>query len=66
MRIYNFNTGEYPFDQYFKKLYDIDSLESIHTLHNSSVVFDMQNNSEYFTVTLKGKIVILSTFMMNF
>ncbi len=46
MRIYNFNTGRYPFDQYFKKLYDIDSLENIHTLHNSSVVFDMQNNSD--------------------
>lgn len=46
MRIYNFNTGKYPFDQYFKKLYDIDSLENIHTLHNSSVVFDMQNNSD--------------------
>ena len=46
MKIYKYNKDIYDFRTYFRELYNIDDLSMIHTVHDSSIVFDMSNNSD--------------------
>jgi hypothetical protein len=46
MKIFKYNKDSFPFQEYFKSLYGLKDLSQIHNIHDSSIVFDMSNNSD--------------------
>jgi hypothetical protein len=46
MKIYKYNKDSFPFQEYFRDLYGLKDLSQIHSIHDSSMVFDMSNNSD--------------------
>ena len=46
MKIYKYNKASFSFQEYFRNLYGLEDLSQIHNIHESSIVFDMSNNSD--------------------